>query len=131
MEKNTSYPAVDGESQSSDNHSTVTKPHDTCKNISISGWTYKNEHEQMCGPYLENQLQEGRLAGFLPEDLEVYPVVDGNLMNPMPLKYIGHLNGLWSSTFLGFSEKSESQASHVATINSSGEIPMVITLMPL
>ncbi|OMO80070.1 hypothetical protein CCACVL1_13179 [Corchorus capsularis] len=52
-----------------------------------SGWMYVNEHGQMCGPYIQQQLYEGLSTGFLPDELPVYPVVNGTLMNPVPLKY--------------------------------------------
>ncbi|OMO94655.1 hypothetical protein COLO4_16220 [Corchorus olitorius] len=52
-----------------------------------SGWMYVNEHGQMCGPYIQQQLYEGLSTGFLPDELPVYPVVNGTLMNSVPLKY--------------------------------------------
>ncbi|KAF5187072.1 Histone-lysine n-methyltransferase atxr7 [Thalictrum thalictroides] len=55
--------------------------------ITVSGWMYINECGQMCGPYIQEQLYEGLSTGFLPEDLPVYPVVNGALLNPVPLKY--------------------------------------------
>ncbi|PIA44079.1 hypothetical protein AQUCO_01700002v1 [Aquilegia coerulea] len=55
--------------------------------ISVSGWMYINECGQMCGPYIQEQLYEGLSTGFLPEDLPVYPVVNGGLLNSVPLKY--------------------------------------------
>ncbi|XVE94333.1 hypothetical protein REPUB_Repub02eG0000300 [Reevesia pubescens] len=53
----------------------------------VSGWMYVNEHGQMCGPYIQHQLYEGLSTGFLPDELPVYPVVNGTLINPVPLKY--------------------------------------------
>ncbi|KAF2312001.1 hypothetical protein GH714_027721 [Hevea brasiliensis] len=53
----------------------------------VSGWMYINENGQMCGPYIQQQLYEGLSTGFLPEDLPVYPIVIGTLLNPVPLKY--------------------------------------------
>lgn len=53
----------------------------------VSGWMYVNEHGQMCGPYIQQQLYEGLSTGFLPDELPVYPVVNGALINPVPLKY--------------------------------------------
>lgn len=41
----------------------------------------------MCGPYLQQQLCEGISSGFLPDELPVYPVLNGSLINPVPLKY--------------------------------------------
>lgn len=53
----------------------------------VSGWMYVNEHGQMCGPYIQEQLYEGLSTGFLPDDLPVYPVLNGTLNNSIPLKY--------------------------------------------
>ncbi|KAL5780971.1 hypothetical protein ACOSQ2_011708 [Xanthoceras sorbifolium] len=53
----------------------------------VSGWTYVNENGQMCGPYIQQQLFEGLSTGFLPDELLVYPVVNGTLINPVPLEY--------------------------------------------
>jgi hypothetical protein len=53
----------------------------------VSGWMYLNEQGQMCGPYIQQQLYEGLSTGFLPDELPVYPVVNGSLVNPVPLKY--------------------------------------------
>ena len=53
----------------------------------VSGWMYINEQGQMCGPYIQEQLYEGLSTGFLPNELPVYPVVNGALINPVPLKY--------------------------------------------
>lgn len=53
----------------------------------VSGWMYVNENGQMCGPYIQEQLYEGLTTGFLPAELPVYPVINGALMNPVPLNY--------------------------------------------
>ncbi|KAL0361969.1 UNVERIFIED_CONTAM: Histone-lysine N-methyltransferase ATXR7 [Sesamum radiatum] len=53
----------------------------------VSGWMYVNQNGQMCGPYIQHQLYEGLYTGFLPEELPVYPVLNGNLLNPVPLNY--------------------------------------------
>ncbi|KAK9270249.1 hypothetical protein L1049_025826 [Liquidambar formosana] len=53
----------------------------------VSGWMYVNEQGQMCGPYIQEQLYEGLSTGFLPDELPVYPIVNGTLINPVPLKY--------------------------------------------
>ncbi|XAR64311.1 Histone-lysine N-methyltransferase [Bertholletia excelsa] len=53
----------------------------------VSGWMYVNENGQMCGPYIKEQLYEGLSTGFLPDELPVYPIVNGALVNPVPLKY--------------------------------------------
>lgn len=51
------------------------------------GWMYINENGQMCGPYIQHQLYEGLSTGFLPDELPVYPIINGSLSNPVPLKY--------------------------------------------
>ncbi|KAM7518043.1 hypothetical protein LguiB_017005 [Lonicera macranthoides] len=53
----------------------------------VSGWMYVNEQGQMCGPYIQEQLYEGLSSGFLPDELPVYPIVNGSLINPVPLNY--------------------------------------------
>ncbi|KAL2506097.1 Histone-lysine N-methyltransferase SETD1 [Abeliophyllum distichum] len=53
----------------------------------VTGWMYINQDGQMCGPYIQQQLYEGLSTGFLPEELPVYPIVNGNLVNPVPLKF--------------------------------------------
>ncbi|KAL0352569.1 UNVERIFIED_CONTAM: Histone-lysine N-methyltransferase ATXR7 [Sesamum calycinum] len=53
----------------------------------VTGWMYVNQNGQMCGPYIQHQLYEGLYTGFLPEELPVYPVLNGNLLNPVPLNY--------------------------------------------
>ncbi|XP_059638347.1 histone-lysine N-methyltransferase ATXR7 isoform X2 [Cornus florida] len=55
--------------------------------VFVSGWMYVNEQGQMCGPYIQEQLYGGLSTGFLPEELSVYPVVNGTIINPVPLKY--------------------------------------------
>lgn len=52
-----------------------------------TGWMYVNEQGQMCGPYIKEQLYEGLSTGFLPEELIVYPVLNGTISNGVPLKY--------------------------------------------
>lgn len=62
----------------------------------VSGWMYVNEHGQLCGPYAQQQLDEGLSTGFLPDELLVYPVINGTLTNPVCLKYIKDLpNPCW------------------------------------
>ncbi|KAK3018199.1 hypothetical protein RJ639_002892, partial [Escallonia herrerae] len=56
-------------------------------NAFASGWMYVNEQGQMCGPYIQGQLYEGLSTGFLPDELPVYPIINGGLINPVPLKY--------------------------------------------
>lgn len=60
--------------------------------VYVSGWMYVNENAQLCGPYTQQQLDEGLSTGFLSEELLVYPVINGTLTNPVYLKYIKHLS---------------------------------------
>lgn len=53
----------------------------------VSGWMYVNEQGQYCGPYIQEQLYDGLSTNFLPEELLVYPILQGSLVNPVPLKY--------------------------------------------
>lgn len=53
----------------------------------VSGWMYRNERGELCGPYIQEQLYEGLSTGFLPEDIFVFPIVNGALLNEVPLKY--------------------------------------------
>nr|XP_025885096.1 histone-lysine N-methyltransferase ATXR7 isoform X3 [Solanum lycopersicum] len=55
--------------------------------VLATGWMYVNEQGQMCGPYIKEQLYEGLSTGFLPEELHVYPVLNGAISNAVPLKY--------------------------------------------
>lgn len=57
---------------------------------SLSGWMYFSEHGQLCGPYLREQLCTGLSSGFLSEDLPIYPIINGNVTNSVPLKYLKH-----------------------------------------
>ncbi|XP_048130181.1 LOW QUALITY PROTEIN: histone-lysine N-methyltransferase ATXR7-like [Rhodamnia argentea] len=57
------------------------------QNAFVSGWMYMNEQGQMCGPYIQQQLFEGLSTGFLPDELLVYPMLNGSLISPVPLKY--------------------------------------------
>ncbi|CAH8360812.1 unnamed protein product [Eruca vesicaria subsp. sativa] len=52
-----------------------------------SGWMYGNQQGEMCGPYTQQQLFDGLSTGFLPEDLLVYPIINGYMQNSVPLKY--------------------------------------------
>lgn len=56
----------------------------------VSGWMYVNQSGQMCGPYIQQQLYEGLHTAFLPGELPVYPIVNGNLLNAVPLSYFNH-----------------------------------------
>ncbi|KAG2302425.1 hypothetical protein Bca4012_060730 [Brassica carinata] len=52
-----------------------------------TGWMYGNQQGEMCGPYTQQQLFDGLSTGFLPEDLPVYPIINGYMPNSVPLKY--------------------------------------------
>ncbi|GMN46851.1 hypothetical protein TIFTF001_016035 [Ficus carica] len=52
-----------------------------------SGWLYVNQRGQMCGPYIQQQLYEGLSSGFLPDDLPVYPLLNGKIAHSVPLNY--------------------------------------------
>ncbi|CAN6857951.1 unnamed protein product [Brassica oleracea] len=52
-----------------------------------SGWMYVNQQGEMCGAYTQQQLFDGLSTGFLPEDLLVYPTINGYMQNSVPLKY--------------------------------------------
>ncbi|GMH16333.1 hypothetical protein Nepgr_018174 [Nepenthes gracilis] len=54
---------------------------------SVTGWMYVNEQGHMCGPYIQEQLYQGLSSGFLPDELPVYPVMNGALWNAVPLKF--------------------------------------------
>ncbi|KAJ8574167.1 hypothetical protein K7X08_025972 [Anisodus acutangulus] len=77
-----SSPRDVGGSSTSDK-STVVYPQATL----ATGWMYVNEQGQMCGPYIKEQLYEGLSTGFLPEELFVYPILNGTISNAVPLKY--------------------------------------------
>lgn len=53
----------------------------------VSGWMYVNQNGQMCGPYIQQQLYEGLYTGFLPVELPVYLILNGNLLNAVPPNY--------------------------------------------
>lgn len=55
--------------------------------LHATGWMYLNQNGQFCGPYIQQQLYDGLHTGFLPEELPVYPILNGNVNNPVPLKY--------------------------------------------
>ncbi|WRX29865.1 SET domain - like 10 [Theobroma cacao] len=73
-----------------------------------SGWMYVNEHGQMCGPYIQQQLYEGLSTGFLPDELPVYPVVNGTVINPVPLKYFRQFPGHVATGFVYLSSTTAS-----------------------
>ncbi|KAJ8565216.1 hypothetical protein K7X08_007792 [Anisodus acutangulus] len=80
--ENVSSPRDVGGSSTSDK-STVVYPQAAL----ATGWMYVNQEAQMCGPYIKEQLYEGLSTGFLPEELLVYPILNGTISNAVPLKY--------------------------------------------
>ncbi|XP_077231567.1 histone-lysine N-methyltransferase ATXR7-like isoform X2 [Tasmannia lanceolata] len=85
--------------------------------LSVSGWMYINEHGQMCGPYIQEQLYEGLSTGFLPEELPVYPIVNGSLISPVPLKYLKQFPEHVSTGFAYWA------ASFATTLPSEASVP--------
>ncbi|CAN8277015.1 unnamed protein product [Cochlearia groenlandica] len=57
--------------------------------VYASGWMYGNHQGHMCGPYTQDQLYDGLSTSFLPEDLLVYPIINGYVVSnrQIPLKY--------------------------------------------
>ncbi|XP_073139885.1 histone-lysine N-methyltransferase ATXR7 isoform X2 [Henckelia pumila] len=64
-----------------------TSNHDIGNSADATGWMYLNQNGQFCGPYIQQQLYDGLHTGFLPEELPVYPILNGSVNNPVPLKY--------------------------------------------
>lgn len=99
----------------------------------VSGWTYVNELGQMCGPYIQEQLYEGLSTGFLPDELPVYPLVNGSLINPVPLKYFkqfpDHVATGFAYLSLGISTTATTPTN---SFNSphGGDLPMCSTPAP-
>ena len=63
----------------------------------LEGCMYVNEHGQMCGPYAPKQLYEGLSTGFLPQDLAIYALVGGKMVNPVPLSLLEQFLSQWNS----------------------------------
>ncbi|KAJ0764934.1 putative [histone H3]-lysine(4) N-trimethyltransferase chromatin remodeling SET family [Helianthus annuus] len=81
-------PAMDTNSQANGGNDDANKKHvGYTQPAYVSGWMYVSEQGQYCGPYIQEQLFEGLSTNYLPEDLPVYPILCGNLGNPVPLKY--------------------------------------------
>ncbi|XP_054801832.1 histone-lysine N-methyltransferase ATXR7 isoform X2 [Prosopis cineraria] len=87
----------------------------------VSGWMYVNENGQMCGPYIQEQLYEGLTTGFLPVELPVYPVVNGTLMNPVPLNYFKQFPDHVSTGFIYLSMSSSIITMPTGCSTSSGK----------
>lgn len=63
----------------------------------FEGCMYVNEHGQMCGPYAPKQLYEGLSSGFLPQDLAIYALVGGQMVNPVALSFLEQFLSQWNS----------------------------------
>ncbi|XP_028758604.1 LOW QUALITY PROTEIN: histone-lysine N-methyltransferase ATXR7-like [Neltuma alba] len=87
----------------------------------VSGWMYVNENGQMCGPYIQDQLYEGLTTGFLPVELPVYPVINGTLMNPVPLNYFKQFPDHVSTGFLYLSTSRSVLTTPTGCSTSSGK----------
>lgn len=111
----------------------------------VNSWMYVNAQGQMCGPYIQEQLYEGLSSGFLPDDLPVYPIMNGSLMNPVPLNYFrqfpdhvatgfAYLSGVKapanSQTYPGsdFSSKAQDLATNSGSYISQTAYPSYVNL---
>ncbi|XP_058220438.1 histone-lysine N-methyltransferase ATXR7 isoform X2 [Rhododendron vialii] len=83
----------------------------------VSGWMYVNENGQMCGPYIQEQLYEGLSTGFLPDELPVYPILNGALLNPVPLNYFKQFPSHVATGFTSLTLPSNCMT------DSTGELP--------
>ncbi|KAE8806676.1 BTB/POZ domain-containing protein [Hordeum vulgare] len=63
----------------------------------LEGCMYVNEHGHMCGPYAPQQLYEGLSSGFLPQDLAIYALVGGQMLNPVALSFLEQFLSQWNS----------------------------------
>lgn len=132
------------------------KSHATCTMpLYVTGWMYVNHNGQMCGPYIQEQLYEGLATGFLPEELPVYPILNGALTNSVPLKYfklfpehvstgftyfaaatsglkvprdcpmVSHCNTKTSGNYYGFGSMHEASSSGEACTTIAQSVPLV------
>ncbi|KAL9238476.1 hypothetical protein vseg_012892 [Gypsophila vaccaria] len=97
----------------------------------VSGWMYLNEVGQMCGPYISQQLLEGLSSGFLPDELPVYPVLNGALSVAVPLKFFKEYPDHISSGFTYLSRPTSdaskgtnSRSSHMQDIRPNHQGPV-------
>ncbi|XP_038699609.1 histone-lysine N-methyltransferase ATXR7-like [Tripterygium wilfordii] len=88
----------------------------------VSGWMYVNESGQMCGPYIQQQLYEGLLTGFLPDELPVYPVVNGTLTNPVPLKYFKQFPDHVATGFAYLSSNTSTTISPTPSVHPNSDL---------
>ncbi|XP_042014413.1 histone-lysine N-methyltransferase ATXR7-like isoform X4 [Salvia splendens] len=78
----------------------------------VSGWMYVNQNGQMCGPYIQQQLYEGISSGFLPGELPIYPIVNGNLLNAVPLSYFNQFPDHVATGFVYLNAKESTNDAH-------------------
>ncbi|XP_047954290.1 histone-lysine N-methyltransferase ATXR7 isoform X2 [Salvia hispanica] len=78
----------------------------------VSGWMYVNQSGQMCGPYIQQQLYEGISSGFLPGELPVYPIVNGNILNAVPLCYFNQFPDHVATGFVYLNAKESTSDAH-------------------
>ncbi|KAG8373280.1 hypothetical protein BUALT_Bualt11G0007400 [Buddleja alternifolia] len=81
---------------------------------------YMNQNGKMCGPYIQQQLNEGLSTGFLPEEFPVYPILNNRnilLNNPVPLNYF---NQFPDHVATGFLYLNLAAAKHDATTSGIG-----------
>ncbi|KAL1540305.1 [histone H3]-lysine(4) N-trimethyltransferase [Salvia divinorum] len=86
----------------------------------VSGWMYVNQNGQMCGPYIQQQLYEGICSGFLPRELPVYPIVNGNLLNAVPLSYFNQFPDHVATGFVYLNAKESTDDAHGSFPSNSG-----------
>ncbi|KAK9063087.1 hypothetical protein SSX86_016957 [Deinandra increscens subsp. villosa] len=99
----------------------------------VSGWMYVSEQGQYCGPYIQEQLFEGLSTNYLPEDLPVYPILHGNLGNPVPLKYFQQFPDHVATGFvhLGASAVSFKDTNHHGDMDSKSTEAVSISLQQI
>lgn len=85
----------------------------------VSGWMYVNQNGQMCGPYIQQQLCEGISSGFLPGELPVYPIVNGNLLNAVPLSYFNQFPDHVATGFVYLNVKESTNDALDSIINNT------------
>ncbi|XP_057794307.1 histone-lysine N-methyltransferase ATXR7-like isoform X2 [Salvia miltiorrhiza] len=85
----------------------------------VSGWMYVNQNGQMCGPYIQQQLYEGIYSGFLPGELPVYPIINGNLLNAVPLSYFNQFPDHVATGFIYLNAKESTNDAHGSIPNNS------------
>ncbi|KAL3618427.1 hypothetical protein CASFOL_038748 [Castilleja foliolosa] len=90
----------------------------------VTGWMYINQNGQMCGPYIHQQLYEGLSTGFLPESLSVYPILNGNFLNPVPLKYFNQFPDHVASGFVYLKNISVAADGHHRASDQESSIPL-------